>query len=595
MTRRGQRGGRRRGSWAWLGWAILAGCGAGVRAADAPGPSAGVRAIRLEVPAGPGEGFTLLDPAALGIAFTHALPAARKREWQNLMNGSGLAAGDIDHDGRVDLYLCHRSGPNALFRNLGGGRFVESTAAAGVACTHLSSSGAVFADLDGDGHLDLLVSSFGGPHACFRGDGRGGFREVTAATGITSQAGGTSMALGDLDGDGDLDLYWCNFGTLSPLRDGVQLSERMINGVPTVTGRWARKVRILGGRYWEFGDPDVLYRNEGGGRFVAVPFEAAFLDEEGRPVETPWDFGLAVQVRDLNGDGHPDVYVCNDFQTPDRMWLGDGRGRFRAAPRGALRNMSYASMGVDFADLDRDGRLDFLTVEMLNRDHGRFLRTLSPREPHLRVPGPGEDREEFTRNALYWNRGDGTWAEIACFAGVAATDWSWTPLFLDVDLDGWEDLLVSNGHLHDVNDRDVNAGLKGGRATGMRGNRDTLDRYPPQAVAKAAYRNRRDLTFEDAAARWRFDSPRIAHGMIAADLDEDGDLDVVLNCLDGPPLVYRNDCPAPRVAVRLRGRAPNTGAVGARVTLRGGPVVQFQEVLAGGPYLSGSDPRRVYA
>ena len=138
-------------------------------------------------------------------------------------------------------------------------------------------------------------------------------------------------------------------------------------------------------------------------------------------------------MRVVDADGHPDIYVCNEFQPPDRLWLGDGRGRFRAASPWALRSMSYASMGVDFADLDRDGHLDFITVEMLGRDLPQHLRTSSPMSPVQRLPGVFPARDDVPRNCLYRNRGDGTWAEVALAAGVAATGWSWTPLFLDVD------------------------------------------------------------------------------------------------------------------------------------------------------------------
>lgn len=555
----------------------------------------GVQSRALTVSAGV-VGFELRPAAGIGIDFTNSLRFARLSAAQNLMNGSGLAAGDIDGDGRVDLFFGHRDGASALYRNLGGGRFTNITTSAGVALPHLTVSGAVFADVNGDRHPDLLVSSFGGPHALLIGDGRGHFRDATVESGISSKTGGTSMALADLDGDGDLDLYFCNFGTTSPLRDGVELSERLVNGMPTVTGRWAKRVRIVDGRYMELGEADVLFWNDGRGKFTPADWRTTFQDESGQPLtEVPPDFGLAVQIRDVNGDGHPDLYVCNDFQTPDRLWLGDGKGRFRAAPRFALRNMSYASMGVDFADIDRDGHLDFITVEMLNRDPERHLRSTPALEPRLRMPGLGIDREDIPRNGLYRNRGDNTWEEIACFAGVAASDWSWTPLFLDVDLDGWEDLLISNGHLHDVNNQDVGMKLKPRRQSNLRGDRALLAEYPPIQAPKVAFRNRRDLTFEEVGRSWGFEDARPAHGMAAADLDDDGDLDVALNCLDGPPLIYFNRSAAPRVAVRLRGRPPNTGAVGARLTLRGGPVIQSQEVIVGGQYLSSSDPLRVFA
>ncbi|HTH45883.1 MAG TPA: VCBS repeat-containing protein [Candidatus Limnocylindria bacterium] len=558
-------------------------------------PGAGYRVAALPVPATGGTGFTLLNPADLGIDFSNFLAEARAQQFQNLMNGSGLAAADFDGDGLVDLYFTHKQAANQLYRNLGGWKFTNVTAASGTACTNLSSTGALAGDLNGDGAPDLVVSSFGGPHACLLNDGKGHFTDVTAAAGIAGTSGGTSMALADVDGDGDLDLYLCNFAVQAILRDGGVVTSRIVNGKAVVTGRYAKRVKIENGRMYELGDPDVLFLNDGQGHFTPAPWNQNFTDAEGRPVAPPADLGLAVQIRDVNGDGFPDIYVCNDFQTLDHLWFGDGKGHFREASLWTQRNMSYGSMGVDFADLDRDGRMDFVTVEMLDPDLGDHLRGISPTVPVNRLPGRFAYREEFARNCLYHQRGDGTFAEIADFAGVAATGWSWGAMFLDVDLDGWEDLLVSNGYMHDVNNRDISALSHARSNQEIQSTKDTLFMFPPLKPPKAAFRNRHDLTFETVSTAWGFDSTRVAYGMIAADLDGDGDLDVVLNCLEGPPLIYRNDTIAPRVAVRLKGRSPNTAGIGAKITLTGGPVTQTQEVIGGGPYLSCSDPMRVFA
>lgn len=550
------------------------------------------------VPNGAGRpGFTLLSAETTGIRWTNRLSTERYMERQNLMNGAGVALGDFDNDGWCDIYLCNKQGPNALLRNLGRWRFTNVAEQAGVACTNQSSTGAVFADLNGDGHLDLLVNSFAGPNACLMNLGDGRFTNLTHSAGLLSKGGTTSMALGDIDGDGDLDLYVCYFGIEAILRDGGAISTREVGGKTVITGRYAKRLALVHGRLIEFGEPDILYRNEGQGRFAPLEWKETFFDEDGKPMSPPPDFGLAVQIRDINADGFPDIYVCNDFQTPDRIWLNDGQGRFRAAPRLALRNMSYASMGVDFGDLDRDGRLDFYTVEMLSRDYTRHLRQSSPLEAPLRAIGAIENREEVARNALYWNRGDGTYAEMAFYAGLAATDWSWTPILLDVDLDGYEDVLVSNGHLHDVNDRDITESRPTDPAQRLAESRRVLLRYPRLDTPNAAYRNRGDLTFEDAAEAWGFDSRSICHGMALADLDNDGDQDLVCSAVNEPPLLYRNDTAAPRIAVRLKGRPPNVQGIGALVVLRSGQTgfLQMQEMLCGGRYLSGDDPLRTFA
>jgi hypothetical protein len=251
-------------------------------------------------------------------------------------------------------------------------------------------------------------------------------------------------------------------------------------------------------------------------------------------------------------------------------------------------------MGVDFADIDRDGRLDFITVDMLSRKHADRLRQSSsmPAAPH--EIGVNEDRADVPRNALFWNRGDDTYAEIGFFSGLAASDWSWTPIFLDVDLDGFEDLIISTGSLYDVMDRDA---AEAARPTEPGGpNRAPLSSYPRLDNPNAAFRNRGDLTFEDVSARWGFDSRQVSHGMALADLDNDGDMDVAINCANAAPLIYRNNSSAPRVAVRLKGQPPNTQGTGATVKLIDGAVkTQSQEMICGGRYLSGDHAMRVFA
>src|SRR6266516_264616 len=202
-------------------------------------------------------------------------------------------------------------------------------------------------------------------------------------------------------------------------------------------------------------------------------------------------------------------------------------------------------------------------------------------------------------NTLFLNRGDGTYTEIAQLAGVAASEWSWTPLFLDVDLDGYEDLLISNGHERAARSLDVSERLKALRAQRKLTTQEIFENrklFPRQNAPKVAFRNRGDLTFEEVSRAWGFDLDGVAHGRALADLDNDGDLDLVMNCLNDPAGLYRNNSSAPRLAVRLKGLPPNTRGIGARITVRGGAVpAQSQEMICGGRYLSGDDPMRVFA
>ncbi len=559
----------------------------------------GHRFARLTVPTTARTGFHLLNPDQTSILFTNEISYERSLTNTVLLEGGGVAAGDFDGDGLVDLYFCHVDGSNALFRNLGGLRFQNVTSESGGGCAQQNSRGAAFADLDGDGALDLIVSSRGGPNACFLNDGKGRFQDITQDSGLVlKDYGCSSLALADMDGNGSLDVYIVN-NDLDTRPSRTSLDFRMVNGKPRITGRAARTHQIVDGLLIKLGAPGDCFRNDAKGRFTAVSWtDGTFLAEDGQPLkQAPHGLGLSAAFRDLNGDGAPDLYVCNDLQTPDRIWINDGKGQFRALPDFAIRTTCFSSMAVDFADIDRDGFDDIFTADMYGRSHTRRKTQLRMANPPSSQVGEDKDRHQAHRNTFQLNRGDGTYAEIANYAGLDATDWTWGAAFHDVDLDGYEDLLILNGHAYDLQDLDTMQKESSVRGASLSvAGPKVLKDYPPATTPNLLFRNRGDRSFEEIGTAWGFDSTNISHGIAFADLDNDGDLDVTVSCLGKPPLIYRNDTSAPRVAVRLKGRAPNTQGIGARITVRNGAVPeQHQEMQCGGRYLSSDQPIRTFA
>lgn len=570
----------------------------------------GHRWIQLPPPASPRPGFFPIEPALSGLAFTNSLDELTGAANRVLYNGAGVATGDYDRDGLPDVFLCNLHGENALFRNLGGFRFRNVTREAGLGSPIPFTRGAVFADINGDGPPDLLLTVTGRGTLCFLNDGRGRFSDTTAMAGTASRTGATTLALADVDGNGTLDLYVTNYRP-DDVRDLGRVNMVMVRGRPVLRGSEPNRFLMLDGRLEECGQPDQLLLNDGTGRFRAASWtDGTFLDEKGAPLtEPPPDWGLTATFRDLNADGAPDLYVCNDYWTPDRCWINDGKGRFRALPSLALRKTPASSMGVDFSDIDRDGHLDFFIVDMLSRYPAMRKRQGFAQMLRPAPVGLDSERRQVMRNTLLLNRGDGTYAEIAAFANLAASDWSWSPAFLDVDLDGYDDLLIAAGHFRDVQDYDAEARVqslqhdwKGFPTDAERQKaftRELMEHYrlyPKLDLPLGAFRNRGDTTFEELTEAWGLNTPGIHQGLAFADFDGDGDADLVVNALNSPARIFRHEGTAGRLSVRLAGRAPNTEGIGARVSLRGGAVpLQSTEVLSGGRYQSGSDPVLTFA
>ena len=592
-----------------VGAATFAMLAAGLVAGCAPAPDhawhqeSGYRWRALNVKGG-ADGFTSMDAATTGIRFQNSVSDSALLGNRVLAQGAGVALGDVDGDGLPDIFLARTEGCSALYRNLGNWRFEEITKTAGVGACDRHSTGAVLADVDGDGDLDLILLSTTGPNAIFMNDGHAHFTERRDLGLDTTGRGGTTATLADVDGSGRLAMYVANYKAYN-IDDSLPPQLRAFNQVVRQLGpkqfevvperrrdyRLVMRPDMGGLRMTQRAAPDEFYTSDGAGHFTRVALTSGrFRDARGKRLASePESFTLGARFADLNGDGAPDLYVANDFEDTDELWLNDGHGNFRLADWTAQRQMSNSTMGTDIADVNGDGLPDLFCVDMLANDSHRLKTQIPTSTGFPKRPGEMQLQLQQQRNTLFLNRGDGTFAEVAQYAGVSASGWSWGTMFLDVDLDGWQDILIANGHSWDVMDADVQEGLQN-RLNDVPWQRLRWQ-FPPLKLKNVAYRNRGDLTFEDVSQKWHFGTEDDqSHALAAADLDGDGDLDVVVNRLGAPALVLRNDASAPRVAVRLAGKAPNTKAVGARIRLLGGATpLQQREVSAGGLYMSHSD------
>ena len=448
------------------------------------------------------------------------------------------------------------------------------------------------------------MTTTGGPAALFMNDGTGRFSRT--ASPLQRGRGGTTLAAADIEGDGDLDLYIGNYKRIS-LRDSIpsdqlgydQIVREVDDGTYEIAPdyRDEYQLNIVGSKvlWLEYGEADQLLINDGTGAFAAAPMTGErFRTAAGAPLaEAPRDWALVARFQDLNGDGVPDLYVCNDFESPDHVWLGDGQGGFRAMEATALRKTSASTMSIAFADVNKDGALDFFLADMLPLGYERQQQFMSTQPPIPKQVGAIRTRNQEMQNTLLLNRGDNTYTETSYLAGVEASGWTWASAFVDVDLDGHDDLLLTTGHGRNVQDADAQRRIDflEQRATSFKQERNLIFEYPNLTLRNVAFRNRGDGTFAAMPEGWGLGAEAdVSHGMATGDLDRDGDLDVVVSRMNRPAGIYRSDAPGARLAVRLRGRGGNRRGIGAQVTVETpGRPVQTEEMVSGGQYLSSSE------
>ena len=559
-------------------------------------------------------GLELIPNSLSGVNFTNTVSQKELQKNRLYEDGSGVAIGDVNQDGWEDIFFASMSGDNRLYLNLGDWRFEDITQLSGLSEPGLFCSGATWMDVDGDSDLDLVLNTTGTGSRLYLNDGQGRFQHAANA-GLRNWGGARTSAAADVDRDGDLDLYVAHYRNKSAKDDPVRMRLTQVGGKFEVPlrhrNRFTAETGVDGGvALIELGEPDALYLNDGNGRFTESDWtDGRWLDSQGAPLkESPKDWGLSAMFRDINQDGWPDLYVCNDYYSPDRLWWNLGDGRFREADSGAMTQTSWASMAADFADLDRDGYLDLFTADMAATRHLDRMRQRSnlqtPLLPQLGwgwVPGTATQTVQLMRNTLQHNRGDNTFQEIAFHAGLAATDWTWGAIFLDVDLDGWEDLLIANGHARDWINSDIqNQVADLSRNSAANSNLNVLSQFPPLKQPNLLFQNQGGMKFKETGKEMGWSWSGISNGMAYGDLDNDGDQDLVLNNWNSAALIYKNKSSGSRILVDLKMPDQNTQAVGARLVLE--PMhgqlskktakpnlsPQVREVLSGGRYLSAS-------
>jgi hypothetical protein len=513
--------------------------------------------------------FKRLPTSETGVEFNNQLSETEDFniiEYLYFYNGSGVAIGDINEDGLPDLYFSSNQSTNKLYLNRGDFKFEDITQQAGVTAEGNWKTGVAMADINADGLLDIFscgvgnYKKFNSRNQVFINQGNSTFVEMANDLGLAFQGFSTHVAFLDYDRDGDLDIYLLNHSVHS-VRSYGDVSLR--NQSDRQSG-------------------DKLYENQ------LVPKGKTFFEEVTSRAgihNSPAGYGLGVGISDVNNDGWPDIYVSNDFHENDYLYLNNQDKTFRQVAEKSFAHTSRFSMGNDVADINNDGFTDIITLDML------------PKDEQVRKASAGEDPYEIfqyklkfghhvqlARNALQLNRGvDQTgnplFSDIAPFAGMEATDWSWAPLLADFDNDGLKDLFVANGIRRRPNDMDYVAFISNDSLKRNASYQEFLSHMPEGKVADVFFRNKDGLVFEDVSKSWTGDVPDFSNGAAYADLDNDGDLDLVLNHINQNASIYQNQ----RVTnnflnVKLVGSATNPFAVGAKMIVYDGERIQTQEL-----------------
>jgi hypothetical protein len=480
--------------------------------------------------------------------------AERHHELELGAVGTGVAIGDYDGDGRPDIFVVSKTESCRLFRNLGNWKFEDVTEKAGVGdkgeAAGIWKQGATFVDVNNDGLLDIYVCRFGAPNLLYINQGDGTFKEEAQARGLAVNDSSVMAAFCDYDRDGWLDVF-----VQTNLLDGI--------GHPK-------------------GQRNYLFHNNGDGTFANVTERAGISGEAQGHSATWWDY---------DNDGWPDLYVANDFDPPDVLYRNNGDGTFTNVIDRAVPHTAFSSMGTDFGDVNNDGLMDFLVADMAATTHEKDQRTMAAtRGLAIDPPDDGVSAApQYLHNALYLGTGLDRCQEAAFLTGLAATDWTWSVRFEDLDNDGRIDLFVTNGMYRESHNTDLIARM---RVAESMAEKLRIERSSPVlAEAHLAFRNLGDLRFESVGAAWGLDEKGVSFGAAFGDLDGDGDLDLVYTNYQKGATVLRNDSDTGhRVIFALRGTRSNRYGVGATVRIETDAGVQVRQLVLARGVLSGSEP-----